>query len=381
MKKSFFSLLICFAFVVPALGQGGHVTPGGASFDAQAPDTITRPGSVGDLGIYDYWSDMSGQGRAGSVLLGKLTVEGERMPWDPIMISVLCNGKILQSTQTDALGRFVIPATKSFCHPASACSQTHPEQLPLEGCSVQASASGFGSSAITITQRNLRDDPFVGTLTIFRKEGRGAGSAVSATDNAAPVEAVASFEKARKEFIAGKNDKAESDLQKALQLDPKYSDAWYQLGNLEQSEHRDQAREDYAKSIAADPNFVLPYEQLAYMDAQEGKWPQVVDDTNHQLGLDPHGTLQTWYYNAMANFQLKNFDAAQASAEQSIALDPQHLIPTNERLVAIILAKKGDLPGALEHLRKCLQYTPPGPDANLLKKQIAMLESKTSAAK
>jgi tetratricopeptide (TPR) repeat protein len=365
---SFFSLFVVFIllFSSASLGQG-------------SPDTITRPGSIADSGLYDYWGDMSGQGRAGSVLLGKLAVEGEPLPWDPILISVLCKGQMLQTAQTDALGRFVIPATKSFCQPASACSLTHPEPLPLEGCTVQASVPGFGSNAITITERNLRDDPNLGTLTMFRKEARGSGTAVSNTSSAASPDAIASFEKARKEFVGKKMDKAEGDLEKAVQIDPQFADAWFQLGNLEQETDRTKARDYYAKALGADPKFVLPYEQLAFMDAQEGKWQEVVDDTNHQLQLDPRGTLQTWYYNAVANLQLKKMDEAQNSAQKSVALDPQHTIPGAERIIAVVLAKKGDYPGALEHLRKCFAYTPKGPEADLLKKQIAFLQSKTSA--
>ena len=60
-----------------ALGQT-HPAP-----TAAPPSTITRPGSIQDSGLYDYWADMSGQGRAGGALLGKVAVEGEPLPWEP----------------------------------------------------------------------------------------------------------------------------------------------------------------------------------------------------------------------------------------------------------------------------------------------------------
>jgi tetratricopeptide (TPR) repeat protein len=379
LKTTSLVLFLSISFSISALAQA-PVSPGMSVANPQSPDSITRPDSIGDLGMYDYWGGMSGQGRAGGVLLGKLTIEGESLPWDPIPISVLCKGQTLATAQTDVLGRFVIPTGKSFC-PASACNQTHAEQLPLEGCTIQAFAAGFGSNSVTITERNLRDDPNVGTITIFRKEGRDLGTAVSDTGRSAPEEASKTFEKARKEYFERKTDRAESDLEAVVKIDPQFADAWFELGNIQQATNRDEARNSYAKALAADPKFVLPYEELAFMDAQEGKWQQVLIDTSHQVQLDPVGTKQTWYYDAMANFELKNFDAAQASALKSVALDPQHTIPTSERLIAVILAKKGDYAGALDHLRKCLAYTAPGPDANLLKKQIAMLQSKTSASK
>ena len=48
-------------------------------------------------------------------------------------------------------------------------------------------------------------------------------------------------------------------------------------------------------------------------------------------------------------------------------------------LLAVILANKQDLPGALEHLRTAIKYMPPGPNADLVKKQIAQLESATAS--
>ncbi|HEY1463465.1 MAG TPA: hypothetical protein VGF44_08615 [Terriglobales bacterium] len=374
MKIKLWLFVFIFLFLSSFISWGQAGSP-------QAADSITRPGSFADSGFYDYWSDMSGQGRAGNVLLGKLTVEGEPLPWDSMLVSVLCKGTVLLTAQTDVMGRFVIPTTKSFCHPVSACAQTHPEPLPLEGCSVQASVVGFGSNSVTITQRNLRDDPALQPLSIARRTGGTDGTALSETSKSASPEAQASFEKARKEFLENKFDKAKGDLQKVVQMDPRFADAWFQLGNLQQADNRTEARDAYSKALIADPKFVLPYEQLAFMDAQEGKWQDVITDTNHEMELDPTGTKQTWYFNALANYETKHLQEAQAGAQKSLSLDPQHTIPNTERLVAAILAKKGDYPGALEHLRTCLAYTPKGPDADLLKKQIALLESKTSAAK
>jgi tetratricopeptide (TPR) repeat protein len=145
---------------------------------------------------------------------------------------------------------------------------------------------------------------------------------------------------------------------------------------LQEASNSADAQTSFAKAAAADPQFVLPYEQLATLAAQANKWQDVLDNTNHALQLDPEGTAQTWYLNAMANYQLGKIDAAQASAEKSLALDPSHSIPNTEQMLAVILARKGDYNGALAHLRNCLKYSPNGPTADLLKQQIAQLEQK-----
>ena len=81
----------------------------------------------------------------------------------------------------------------------------------------------------------------------------------------------------------------------------------------------------------------------------------------------------------MANYQLGRPDVAQASALKSLALDPRHTVLNTEQLLAVILARKGDFGGALEHLRSSLKYVPPGPNADLLKQQIAQLERRVHA--
>jgi hypothetical protein len=62
-------------------------------------------------------------------------------------------------------------------------------------------------------------------------------------------------------------------------------------------------------------------------------------------------------------------------------MDPQHLAPNDEQLLAVILAGHGDYATALDHLRNCLTYTPAGPNADLIKQQIAQLEKLVPAGK
>jgi len=45
------------------------------------------------------------------------------------------------------------------------------------------------------------------------------------------------------------------------------------------------------------------------------------------------------------------------------------------------LAEKHDFAGALQHLRNCLTYLPPGPNLDLVKQQIAEMEPAVVAPK
>jgi Tfp pilus assembly protein PilF len=376
MKKLLFlGLFLTFlSFSIRAGAQVHTSTPG-------PPSNITRPDSIQDSGVYGYWTNMSEQGRAGGALLGKVIVEGEPLLWNPILISVICNGTTMQTTQTDPHGNFQIAAvTKPGSTELQGDSKRQMETR-YEGCTLQASFTGFHSSTVTVTERNLRDDTNLGTLTLSRAGGREAGTAVSSTIDSAPANAVKAFDKARTELLEQKPDRAERDLKKAVEVYPSFAEAWYQLGRLQQAENSGDARNSFAKAAAADPKFILPYDPLAGMAAQDGKWQEVADHTSRALQLDPDGTARIWYFKALANFQLGKLDVAETSASKALLMDPNHAIANTEQLLAVILVQKGDYSGALVHLRNCLTYLPSGPSADLLKKQIALVESKVPAAK
>ncbi len=354
-----------------ALGQT-HPTTG------TPPSTIYRPESIQEAGVYDYWTEESAQSRADGALLGKLTVEGEPLPWEPLLVNVTCNGKVVYTTQTDAKGNFgIVGVTLPGALGKQGDSQRQME-TQFEGCIVQAAVPGFRSTSVTLTEEHVRDEPNLGTLVISRS-GRDVATTLSGTTETAPANAMKSFEKARAEMLQHNPESAEHELKKAVQADPKFAEAWFQLGKLEEASDQQAARDSFSKAIAADPEFVLPYEQLASLAAQSGNWPEVLNDTNHVAQLYPLGTAECWYLNALANFQTGKPDLAQASAHKSLALDPRHSVLNTEQLLAVILAGKGDYAGALEHLRSSLTYVPPGPNADLLKQQIAKLEQRVAA--
>src|ERR1051326_8918042 len=100
-------------------------------------------------------------------------------------------------------------------------------------------------------------------------------------------------------MMQGETDGAQKDLKKAVEADPNLAEAWLQLGKLQMSSDPQSARDSFSKALAADPKFVLPYEQLAALAAQNGNWQEVLDNTNHVTTLYPEGTAISWYLNAM----------------------------------------------------------------------------------
>jgi tetratricopeptide (TPR) repeat protein len=375
------ALIASLLLVVSARAQyGGQGQGQGQS----SPNTGANPGANGGANTSRLpdTDSLIHQGHAGSYYGGTVKVSEGALPWDPILVNVICNGDTKYTTATDPKGNFLIAPKQgdsaAASTPTSPADQQNKFAAEYVGCNVQAALSGYDSSTVTITHRNLTDDPNVGTITLKRAEG-AASSSTSSTTAAAPKDAVKAYEKARNEWAENKPDKALKDLQKAVQIDPQFAEAWYQLGKLQETQKSPDAMNSFQKAVAADPKFAPPYEHLVQSQAQAEKWQDVLDTTNKELELNPAGSPRLFYFNAIANMKLGKTDAAEASVKKAIAADPQHTEPNAEQLLAVILANKQDIPGALEHLRTAIKYMPPGPNADLVKKQIAQLESATQS--
>jgi tetratricopeptide (TPR) repeat protein len=349
------------AFAAVAAPQGTKGTGG----SAPSANTSSQPSDPSKLMNRD-WNNMNKLGTGGQRLVGNVAVTGAALPWDPISVSVTCNRKVSYTTTTDVKGYFAINLVKDK-------SPTAADAAQYAGCSVQAALPGFDSSSVTIKDRNVLDTPNIGTITLSR-ESNSEGSAVSATTAQAPKDAAKAYERARSDWLEKKPDRAEKDLQKAVQVYPQFAEAWYQLGRLQDVGHSPEAANSIAKAAAADPKFVPPHEYLADLAVQAQKWQDALDETKRVLELNPRGTVQILYYNALANFQLRNMKDAEASANKALAMDPLHQQPNTEQLLAVILTDRQDFADALQHLQNCLTYFPPGPNTDLVKEQIAQIE-------
>jgi tetratricopeptide (TPR) repeat protein len=372
MKTKLFFLFLVFLSVNAAVFAQSK-TGGGSGASSAPANTTLGPEHAGDLGKFSNWDELSKQGKAGDYLLGKVAVSGGNIPWDPVPVTVICDGKTKYTADADAKGQFVIAPANTPVTAQGTLDAKPKLAAAFMGCSVQAALPGFDSSSVVIANRNLMDNPDIGIITLTR-EDNSVGSAVSSTTASAPKDATKSFEKARAEWLDKKPDRAQHDLEKAVQVYPQFAEAWYQLGKIQEAANSPDAINSYSKAAAADPKFILPYEHLAPLAAKAGKWPDVLDATTHALELNPRGTPEIWYFNALANYKLNKKDVAETSALKALSMDPLHTQPNTEQLVAVILADKHDYAGALEHLRNCVTYLPAGPNTDLIKQQIAQLE-------
>jgi tetratricopeptide (TPR) repeat protein len=375
MKRKLFTAIFLSASIASSAALSAQETPSSTSNASKGPETASGFGKAAN---YDQ---LQTKQRGGISFQGKVVVNGGSLPWDPILVTVTCDGKARYNTQADGKGNFEI---RGAAQPSEIAPQQQDKAQVaashLIGCQVHAALAGFTSSVITIANLNIMDNPDIGTINLHLDE-HAAGSAVSTTTSAAPKDAMKKFESARAKYLEKNFDGAQHDLEKAVQIDPKLAEAWYQLGKLQQKTKPQDALVSYQKAVAADPQFVSPYEPIAELAAQQKNWQQVVEATTQSLKLDGEGSPQIWYFDALGNFNTSKKAAAEESAKKSLAMDPQHLAPNDEQLLAVIMADHGDYATALEHLRNCLTYTPAGPNADLMKQQIAQLEKVVPAGK
>jgi tetratricopeptide (TPR) repeat protein len=364
-------LLVSFFLLDHAARAQGIPTGGGTS-------TTVRPDSVQDLGYLGYMANYPNGVAAGSGLWGKVVVEGDPLLWEPIPIALSCaTGKTDLTTAAGPDGRFAItrvnlPAAYTLDGDVRRQMEQH-----YEGCTVRAEVAGYRSTTDTITERVLRDKPFLTDIVLTPQED-APGTDISSVTGPASADARKSFEKAHEEWLHRNLDEARSNLEQVVKIDPKFAEAWYLLGRLQASSDVKAATDSLKQAQAADPRFVAPCVWLAMIAIQHRDWQEASDWAARALDLNPSGTARIWYENAVAGYRLGKNEAARTAAEHALAMDPEHNVQNAEDVLALTLINKGDYSAALDHLRNSLTYVSPGPDADLIKRQIAFVEQKSA---
>ena len=243
-----------------------------------------------------------------------------------------------------------------------------------DDCRVVIRLEGYESSEITIHNH---------AIVLLKRVGWHEGSMVSAPSLEVPEEARKAREKGLEEINRNKWDKARKDLEAAVAAWPQYAAAWTDLGEVyrEQSMDHD-ARAAYDHALQADSRYVRAYVPAARLALDEGRIEDGLHLSEQALALNPIEFPEAWFYNAVANFNLKRFDSAEISVLQAIALDTAHtLLPRAEHLLGFVLAQKREYQQALVHLRNYVRISPLATDVPETIQLIATLENISPAGK
>jgi tetratricopeptide (TPR) repeat protein len=249
----------------------------------------------------------------------------------------------------------------------------------LWNCELTASYPGYRSDTVELGSRRPMDHPDVGTIVLHRL-GHVEGTTISLTTALAPKNAQKDYQKGLQLIRKGKLEEAEGRLQSATEIYPKYAMAWYALGQLQQKQGRSSdARKSYQSAIAADSKFVSPYDQMALLSAQEGKWEDAANFSKQVIALDPVEYPASFWYNAIASYNLKRPADAEKSVKDLLKLDTRHKFPEAENMMAQLLLDKGNYGEAATHLRNYLTLVPNAKNADTLKQTLLKIDQASAA--
>jgi len=372
-----------FLLLLTASAVGQRISGGGGS----------RTGNNSTTGATQSSQGISGNSTT-VFISGKVTLDDGAELAEPTAVQTICHGQRHTVTYTDSHGAFSFqfgdsnPSGSADLSDASSTVMTGrasvQQSRDWQECEVQAVLAGYTSEPIELASRmSVLESTDVGRVVLHRLE-HVEGTSISVTSMMAPGAAKKALEKGREEEKKGKWDQAEHSFEKAVQIYPKFAAAWSELGQAQMHQNdATAAKHSFEQSVAADPKYVNPYEGLARLAFDANQWPEVLETTTKLLALNPVNFPDAYFFNGVANFQLKNLDAAEKSARQGLRVDDGHQILKMDYLLGMILLQKGDYPGATEHMTQYLHLVKQPAEvaeANKELAEIARLSAKPSSA-
>src|SRR5713101_3256926 len=336
-------------------------------------------------------------------LLGRVaTDDGTPVPHDALVERV-CNDRVRQQVYATSRGDFSMELgsmTDSYLDAtgdrspqygqASKVPGTGISRFELTNCELRATVSGFHSSVISLVELTpVSSSMNVGAIVVHRA-AKIEGMTLSATPYMAPKDARRAYEKGLKAERNGRLADARQYFEKAVEIYPKYANAWFQLGTVLQKENQnDTARAAYTHATTIDSKFLPPYLSLASMAYEAEDWTRVLNLTNQLLDLDPlkyakvTGYIldldaldyaEAYFYNSAANYKLNKIEEAEKSGLKAELLDVRPRFPQLHLLLAEIFARKNYYAAAISETKIYLELAPHAKDADQVRDRLAELQ-------
>ena len=297
----------------------------------------------------------------------------------PSLIAIVggCRGPMQLLGYADMRGHFSIDLKSGTSSVDDAAS---PNSKGSAVCEIAARLQGFRSTVVDLSQRVGLDNPDIGTILLHRI-GEQEGSSVSVTSLQAPKAAQKAFQKGLELERKRRLDEAAAQFAKAAGIYPRYADAWYRLGHVQMGKNALEAsRESFVKAIAADPKLVPPYVELAAVDVNAARWKEALEHSQRAIKLDPFGFPGVYYFDALARFNLQDWEGAERSARELERIDTQHRFVRVYRILGAVLEVRRDYAGAMEAMREYLRLAPEAKDAAEVRGQLAEMERRQGSA-
>jgi tetratricopeptide (TPR) repeat protein len=201
------------------------------------------------------------------------------------------------------------------------------------------------------------------------------GLTISVVSALAPKDARKAYEQGRQAEAKLNLEEAHRDFEKAVDVFPQYSIAWFEMGRIaEQGGHWDDARKSYKQAIAVESKYLRPYEQLCGLALREAKWQELVDLTDQWLKLDPLNSSNAYYLSSIGNLQMLRPIVAEKNAREAVRMDPGRKNMRARYVLGVALAQNRDFTAAAKAIRSYLEATPEVTDRALVEKQLQQVQ-------
>jgi tetratricopeptide (TPR) repeat protein len=370
-------ILACLASIstLPALGQAGG--GGGRRVPTPTRPRVTLPDPTSNSPTV--------------FVTGKVVIADGGVLTEPASVQTICKGQKRTEAHTDSHGSFSFQFGGRFGsfnsveydadEPGRRPGAGQPERRDMHDCELQASLAGFTSDSIPLDGRFAGNESAdVGRIVLHRL-ANVEGFTISATSAQAPGDAKKALQKGQEQQKKGKLDDARKSLETAVAIYPKFAVAWFELGRLQlQINDRAGARQSFEQSLAADSKYVNPYQGLTQLALREKNWKELTDFSEKLLALNPVSFPDAWLSNAIGNYCLQNFAAAENSARHGLQIDTEHRVLKLDYVLGITLLKRSNYEEAAQHLRIFLSHVTTPAETAEVQRQLDEIGRLTAAA-
>ncbi len=198
-------------------------------------------------------------------------------------------------------------------------------------------------------------------------------STVSVTELSIPESARQKYLESQKDLARRDSERAIAHLKEAVQIAPKYTEAWNSLGVIAYQTHDySQAEQYFRKALETAPGDWTPALNLGGVLLNLGKPTEALDYNRFVAQAHPNDALANSQL-GMNYFQLGQLDPAEQYLAAAERLDPSHFSHPQLTL-AQIYARRGDKSSTLRELKDFVSRFPDSPAAQQIRKNIAAFE-------
>jgi len=198
-------------------------------------------------------------------------------------------------------------------------------------------------------------------------------STVSVSQLSIPDSARQKYAEAQRDLTRRDIEHATAHLQEAVQIAPKYAEAWNSLGVILYQAHEfSQAEQYFRKALDADPGNWTPAVNLGGALLNLERPAEALEYNRYAVKSRPNDALANSQL-GINYFKLGQMEKAEEYLSNSERLDPSHFSHP-QLMLAEIYAKRGDRKSTLRELNDFVARFPDSPTAAELKKKLTAIE-------